>query len=201
MVKPIVEEPESDEDQEEEEKLDDLVMVDENNVSELNSDIQSKLYQKILPVLERHMMDAKDTTKDDSQPTIRSFVVLGIVRLLRKLPQHIFNNQIAKLVTTIVSKGLRQRELNCREKGRKALLKIIQELTPRAPVLNMVFTDIKDQLQKGGYQLHTFSYSIHNLLHQLHEQKLLKAGDVSTQIIDLLGDKFLEELFNTSAGA
>ena len=53
------------------------------------------------------MMDAKDTSKDDSKPTIRSFVVLGIVRLLRKLPLHIFQNQIAKLVTTIVSKGLR----------------------------------------------------------------------------------------------
>jgi hypothetical protein len=51
---------------------------------------------------------------------------------------------LSKLVTTIVSKGLRQRELNCREKGRKALLKIIQELTPRAPVLTLVFTDIKD---------------------------------------------------------
>lgn len=121
-------------------------MIDEANVTDLNSDIQSKLYQKILPVLERHMMDAKDTSKDDSQPTIRSFVVLGIIRLLRKLPQHIFQNQLGKLVTTIVSKGLRQRELNCREKGRKALLKIIQELSPRAPVLSLVFTDIKDQL-------------------------------------------------------
>jgi hypothetical protein len=36
------------------------------------------------------MLDAKDTSKDDSQPTIRSFVVLGIVKLLRKLPQHTF---------------------------------------------------------------------------------------------------------------
>jgi hypothetical protein len=29
----------------------------------------------------------------------------------------------------------------------------------------------------------------------------LKAGDISAQLIDLLGDKFLEELFNTSSGA
>jgi DNA-binding transcriptional regulator PaaX len=35
---------------------------------------------------------------------------------------------------------------NSSEKGRKALLKIIQELSPRAPVLSLVFTDIKDQL-------------------------------------------------------
>ena len=41
-------------------------MIDESNITDLNSDIQSKLYQKILPVLERHMMDAKDTSKDDS---------------------------------------------------------------------------------------------------------------------------------------
>lgn len=66
MVKPVVEEHDSDQELDEEDKLEDLEMVDENNVSDLNSDIQSKLYQKILPVLERHMMDAKDKSKEDS---------------------------------------------------------------------------------------------------------------------------------------
>ena len=87
MVKPVeLEDAESDQEGLEDEKIEDELMVDENNITDLNSDIQSKLYQKILPVLERHMMDAKDTSKDDSQPKIRSFVVLGIIRLLRKLP-------------------------------------------------------------------------------------------------------------------
>jgi hypothetical protein len=50
------------------------------------------------------------------------------------------------LVSTIVSKGLRQRELNCREKGRKALLKLLEELTPKPASLTLVFQEMKDQL-------------------------------------------------------
>jgi hypothetical protein len=83
----------------------DEIMEMEGN--DQNVEIQKKLYQKILPVLERHMMDAKDTQNEESQPTIRSFVVLSIVKLLRKLPVHTFQNSLSKLVTTIVSKGLR----------------------------------------------------------------------------------------------
>jgi|LauGreDrversion4_2_1035121.scaffolds.fasta_scaffold26410_3 hypothetical protein len=59
---------------------------------------------------------------------------------------------------------------------------------------------MKDQLQKGGYQLHTFVYSVHYLLQQLHEQKLLKAGDISLYIVELLSEKFLEELFVSASG-
>lgn len=103
-------------------------------------------------------------------------------------------------MSSIVSKGLRQKSLACREKGRKALLKLLQELTPRSASLTLVFQEIKDQLQKAGYQLHTFVYSIHYLLQQLHEGNLLRPGDVSTDIVDLVADKFLEELFNSTTG-
>jgi len=44
-------------------------------------------------------------------------------------------------------------------------------------------------------------FSVHFLLQQLHEKKLLKTGDVSTHIVEMLGDKFLEELFNSNSGA
>lgn len=59
---------------------------------------------------------------------------------------------------------------------------------------------MKEQLQKGGYQLHTFVFSVHFLLQQLHEMKLLKPGDISTYIVDMLGEKFLEELFKSNSG-
>lgn len=106
-----------------------------------------------------------------------------------------------KLITTIVSKGLRQRDIACRDKGRKALLNILIEVSPRSPFLSMVFQEMKDQLQKGGYQLHTFVYTVHHLMQQLHERKLLVAGDVSTFIVELIAEKFLEELFNSNQGA
>ena len=130
------------------------------------TEMQRKLMTKVLPILERQLTDAKGgkNKEEDSQPVIRSFVVLSIIKLLRKMPINTFQNGIGKLVSTIVSKGLRQRELSCREKGRKALLKLIQELTPRAVTLSLVFQEMKDQLQKGGYQLHTFVYSVHFIL-------------------------------------
>jgi hypothetical protein len=100
----------------------------------------------------------------EESPTIRSFVALALAKIYRKLPQHTFQNSVCKLVMTIISKGLRQRDLSCREKGRKALLNLIIELSPRPQVLTLVFSDMKEQLQKAGYQLHTLIYSIHHLL-------------------------------------
>ena len=101
-------------------------------------DIQSKLFQKVLPILERHLFDAPKP-QNEAPPIIRSFVVMSIVKTIRKLPLHIFQNSLSKLVSTIVSKGLRQRDTGCRDKGRKALLKLLQEITPRTQSLTMIF--------------------------------------------------------------
>ncbi|TNV87999.1 hypothetical protein FGO68_gene14880 [Halteria grandinella] len=170
------------------------------------TDIQQKIYQKVLPILERHMFDAPTAVekkgKDDKPetPTIRSYVVVSIMKAIRKLPLGIFQNQFRKLVSTIVSKGLRQRDIACRDKGRKALLKLAEELTPRPLILHVIFSELKDQLQKAGYQLHTFVFTVHFLLQQLHERKLLLSADISTPIIEMLGEKFLEELFLSNSG-
>lgn len=101
-------------------------------------DIQLKLQQKVLPILERHLTDVKNTQTDE-QPIIRSFVVLSILKVIRKLPLHSFQNGLNKLVSTIVSKGLRQKGIACRDKGRKALVKLLTELSPRTPTLTIVF--------------------------------------------------------------
>lgn len=128
-------------------------------------------------------------------------MVVSIAKTLRKLPPSIFRSQLSKLVSTLVSRGLRQRETSCRDKGRKALLKLLEELSPRPQVLGLVCQEMKDQLQRGGYQLHTFVYSVNFLLQALHERKLLLPGDVSTSIVEMLAEKFLEELFTSNSGA
>ena len=69
-------------------------------------DIQKKLLTKVLPILERHLTDGKSENEDE-MPVVRSFVVLSIIKLLRKMPLNTFQQGISKLVSTIVSKGLR----------------------------------------------------------------------------------------------
>jgi len=45
------------------------------------------------------------------------------------------------MVNMIVTQGLRSRDLSHREKGRKALKKVIEELSPR--ILSLVFEEMK----------------------------------------------------------
>ena len=54
------------------------------------SDIQKKLLEKVLPTLELHLTEAKSTKEEDGQPVIRSFVVLSILKLLRRMPLSTF---------------------------------------------------------------------------------------------------------------
>lgn len=51
-------------------------------------DIQSKLLEKVLPVLERHL------TENDDKHSVRGFVVVCLAKTIRKLPLAAFNNRL-----------------------------------------------------------------------------------------------------------
>jgi len=104
-------------------------------------EIQLKLLRKVLPNLEQHMSDSKDKN------AIRSFVVVCYAKIIRKLPVKNFQQCLHKVVNQIVVKGLRSRELSHREKARKALVKLVKEVTPI--FLPKIFEEMKTQLEKG----------------------------------------------------
>ena len=62
---------------------------------------------------------------------IRSYVAVCIAKIIRRLPIPQFTNQLNKLVNLIVIKGLRAKDLQTREKARKALLKVVGEVSPQ----------------------------------------------------------------------
>jgi hypothetical protein len=43
----------------------------------------------------------------------------------------VFKTYLSKLINHIVTKGLREKEINTREKARKALIKVINEVSPK----------------------------------------------------------------------
>ena len=108
----------------------------------------------------------------------------------------------------IVTQGLRSRELNAREKARKALVKVIEEVSPR--FLTLIFTEMQDLLNRG-YQLHVHLYTVHYILQALNTKKEVNAldaagpivrssahlqpGQITTGIIKLMSDLLLRELF------
>ncbi|CDW84473.1 small subunit processome component 20 homolog [Stylonychia lemnae] len=178
------------------------VQTDKNNKMLLQN-VQQKLYQKVLPILERHFADyeEKEDKMDGSSNetgmnlgygSIRSFVVLGIAKLIRKLPIDQFINQLSKLINNIISKGLRSRLLVHREKARKSLLKLLIEVSPQ--FLSLSFTIMNDLLTRG-YQLQTYIFTILFLLQQLVEKKILKNGMVSHRLLEITSEKLMDELF------
>lgn len=56
------------------------------------------------------------------------------------------------------------------------------------------FKVMNDQLTRG-YQQQTYIFTVLFLLQQLSEKNLLKVGDITNEIIELVSDKFMEELF------
>jgi hypothetical protein len=98
-------------------------------------DIQSKLMGKVLPVLERHLADSKD------KHSIRSFVAVCYVQTIRKLPFANFDSCLHRVVSMIVTQGLRSRDLSHREKARKTLIRVMNELRPE--FLPIVFEEMK----------------------------------------------------------
>lgn len=69
-------------------------------------------------------------TEKGNENSIRQFVVLSIARVIRKLPLERFQSQLSKLINAIVVKGLKSRDLAPREKARKALVKLLLEISP-----------------------------------------------------------------------
>lgn len=94
---------------------------------------------------------------------------MAIAKVIRKLPPDAFRHQLGKLINLIVVKGLRSKSLLPREKARKALLKVVQEVSPR--FLTIIFKEMKDQLTVG-YQLHVFLYTVHYVLNHLFTDKV-----------------------------
>ena len=111
--------------------------------------MQERLKTAVLPVLQRHLTDAGSTIKgkEGEGKKVRTFVAVSVAKIIRKLPMDLFRKQLHKLINLIVTQGLRSRELNAREKARKALVKVIEEVSPR--FLTLVFTEMQDLLNRG----------------------------------------------------
>ena len=154
-------------------------------LSDKVEDIQAKLQKKVLPLLQRHIIQTKG-----ENTVIRSFVAVSIAKVIRRLPVQQFTLYLHKLINLIVIKGLRTKDLNARDKARKALVKVINEVTPR--FLSMILKEMQNNLTRG-FQLHVYLYTVHYIFNYLKDQ--MKSGQVTTQMIQIMSPLLLREMF------
>ena len=96
--------------------------------------------------------------------TVRSFVCVAIAKIIRRLTVGTFILQLRKLINAIVVKGLREKDLLAREKARKALVRVVAEVSPK--FLALIAQEMHNNLTRG-YQVHVFLYTVHHLTTQL----------------------------------
>jgi hypothetical protein len=72
---------------------------------------------------------------------------VAITKVLRRLPVEKFHSGLTKLILQIVTVGLRSRDLASREKARKALVRLVNEISPE--FLEVIFKEMKMHLLKG----------------------------------------------------
>jgi U3 small nucleolar RNA-associated protein 20 len=93
-------------------------------------------------------------------------VALTIAKVIRRLPVDQFKLHLHKLINLIVVKGLRERDLNTRDKARKALLQVVDEVSPR--FITTIVSEMQSNLDRG-FQLHVYLYTVHVVLQHIKE--------------------------------
>lgn len=134
---------------------DELMKVEESNAEQEEDSkervelIQARIEKQVLPIIERHLSEEGAGKREDNGNDchFRSFVVVCYAKAIRKLPAHSFKRHLQKLINMIVVHGLRARELSYREKARKAMHKLIQEVTPF--FLKQAFEEMRTHLTRG----------------------------------------------------
>lgn len=90
--------------------------------------------------------------------------------------------------------------MTVREKARKALIKVLGEVSPR--FLQIFFNEMQDNLTKG-YQLHVHLYTIHYVLNHLtgkntageKVENTLQPGQITSEMLHSTSDLLMREMF------
>ena len=73
---------------------------------------------------------------------------------------------LQKLINLIVIKGLRVKDLNTRDKARKALVKVIEEVSPK--FMTLILKEMQNNLTRG-FQLHVHLYTVHYIFNHMKD--------------------------------
>jgi U3 small nucleolar RNA-associated protein 20 len=106
------------------------------------------------------MVKEKVDKHGSKNKSIRSSVVLALMKLFQKLPIHIFESDLPKLVT-VVCNALKNKDSNERDIARETLSKMVVGLDMK--YLPLILSELSVSLSEG-YKLHVRSATLHSLL-------------------------------------
>ena len=153
--------------------------LEQNDTIDKNQDqteiIRSRIENSFIPALFKHLTDRnRNRQKKEEDLKIRIYVAVCIVRLLRKTSTKYFNNNLNKLIKTIVV-SLKSKMISIRDMARDALTQVNLNLSPY--LLHITIDQMFKTLVKGQ-QRHIRSYTTHHILENLVKEGVLKVGQI-----------------------
>ncbi|CAK4443168.1 unnamed protein product [Aphanomyces euteiches] len=133
------------------------------------SHIQQSMIDSLLPMLKSFLTKDAKATKDaktettNNESILRVPIALAVVKLLRRLPVHIFYQEFPKLLIQ-VTKLLRSKDETIRASARTTLVRIAVELGPS--YLLAIVSELEHSLQMG-YMVHVLSYTLFAILEKV----------------------------------
>eukprot|EP00804_Cyclotella_cryptica_P001375 CCRYP_014133-RA/>CCRYP_014133-RA protein AED:0.02 eAED:0.02 QI:68/1/1/1/1/1/6/174/3100 len=118
------------------------------------------LKNRIIPKVETFLVKEKTDSSGTKTKSIRASVVLALVKLFQKLPNHTFEEKLPQLIK-VISSALRNRDSNERDIARGTMAKIASSLDMK--YLPLILSDLSVSLS-FGYQLHVRAATLHSIL-------------------------------------
>lgn len=118
------------------------------------------LNNRIIPKVESFLIREKADKHGSKKKSLRSSIVLALMKLFQKLPTDIFELKLPKLVTCVCN-ALKNKDSNERDTARDTLSKMAVSLDMK--YLPLILTELSVSLSEG-YKLHVRSATLHSIL-------------------------------------
>ena len=115
---------------------------------------------RIIPKVESFLIKEKVDRHGSRVKSLRSSVVLALMKLFQKLPVDTFESKLPKLITVVVN-SLKSKESNERDTARDTLSKMVVSLDMK--YLPLILSEMSVRLSEG-YKLHVRSAALHSIL-------------------------------------
>lgn len=124
------------------------------------SQVWRTLNNRIMPKVESFLVKEKVDKKGYKFKSIRSSVVLALMKLFQKFPTSAFETKLPKLIT-VVCNALKNKDSNTRDIARETLSRMVVGLDMK--YLPLVLTELSVSLSEG-YKLHVRAATLHSIL-------------------------------------
>eukprot|EP00978_Attheya_sp_CCMP212_P026914 scaffold89414_cov49-Attheya_sp.AAC.2 len=118
------------------------------------------LKNRIIPKVESYLIRDKVEKNGSTTKVLRSPITLALMKLLQKLPSHIFQSKLPRLLR-IVCDALRNKDSQARDIARNTLANMTASLDSK--YLADVMRELASTLSEG-YQLHVRSAALHSVI-------------------------------------